>query len=246
MPPTRRTRNSGGTAKGAQKTLSFASSKAPLPSSSKGKGKPSDAPASSILATPTTTITPAQAQDPSPTAALDPSSAAQDNPSLGHATSHLAVAQQGTSTITQLKNEQSPEEVRARKVTDAQIRRYWREREGERRAGRVHQGGLEVEERVLRLWDVSGQFGVCLFLFLSSSLFFCFSDSDSISRKPRLTLLFPLPFPYTIGKHADRHVTLPIARNRHSTHQAVAPRAQAGPRATHRGPGNPAARAGEE
>lgn len=45
------------------------------------------------------------------------------------------------------------------KVTDAQIRRYWRDREAERRAPRVHQEELSVEEKVLRLWDMSSQYG---------------------------------------------------------------------------------------
>jgi len=46
-------------------------------------------------------------------------------------------------------------------VTDAQIRKYWRERENERTAARVHQEELSVEEKVLRLFDMSSQFGVC-------------------------------------------------------------------------------------
>jgi len=58
---------------------------------------------------------------------------------------------------------QSPEEERASKVTDAQIKRYWRDREAERSAPRVHQGGLTVEEKVLRYWDMSSQYGVSYF-----------------------------------------------------------------------------------
>lgn len=52
------------------------------------------------------------------------------------------------------------EEARARKISEAQIKKFWRERESERLVPRVHQGDLDVHERVLRLWDVSGEFGV--------------------------------------------------------------------------------------
>lgn len=60
------------------------------------------------------------------------------------------------------KKERTVEEENASKVTDAQIRRYWREREAERKAPRVHQEDVSIEERVLRLFDMSSQFGVCL------------------------------------------------------------------------------------
>lgn len=60
------------------------------------------------------------------------------------------------------KPQQSEDEVRALKVSDAQIKKYWKAREAERMAARVHQEGLSVEEKVLRLFDMSSQFGVCL------------------------------------------------------------------------------------
>lgn len=135
MPPTRRARTSGGgpANKGAQSTLTFASSKPTQPtSSSKDVALP--------LSTPTIAIT---------------------TPSTGHVSSEAAVAQQARAEVASLKAEQSPEQIQASKITDAQIRRYWTAREGERRAARVHQEGLGVEEKVLRLWDMSSQFGVC-------------------------------------------------------------------------------------
>lgn len=52
------------------------------------------------------------------------------------------------------------EEAQARKVTDTQIKRYWRQKESERLAPRVHQEELGVYEKVLREWDMSGQYGV--------------------------------------------------------------------------------------
>ena len=54
------------------------------------------------------------------------------------------------------------EEQRARKITDTQIKQYWRKKEQERLAPRVHQQDLTVFEKVLREWDMSGQYGVSL------------------------------------------------------------------------------------
>lgn len=45
-------------------------------------------------------------------------------------------------------------------MTDAQVKKYWKERERERRAPRVHQEGVSMEEKILRLFDMSSQFGV--------------------------------------------------------------------------------------
>lgn len=52
------------------------------------------------------------------------------------------------------------EEQIARKMTDVQIKRYWRQKEQERLAPRVHQQDLTTYEKVLREWDMSGQYGV--------------------------------------------------------------------------------------
>jgi DNA polymerase delta subunit 4 len=54
------------------------------------------------------------------------------------------------------------EESRARKITETQIKKFWREKENDRLVPRVHQQDLGVHERVLRLWDVSGEYGVSL------------------------------------------------------------------------------------
>lgn len=61
------------------------------------------------------------------------------------------------------------EEERARKITDTQIKRYWREKEQERKAPRVHQEDLTVYEKVLREWDMSGQYGVRILSYASIS-----------------------------------------------------------------------------
>ena len=54
------------------------------------------------------------------------------------------------------------EEEQARKIKDTQIKQYWRKKEQERLAPRVHQQDLTVYEKVLREWDMSGQYGVSL------------------------------------------------------------------------------------
>ncbi|KAG9230384.1 putative DNA polymerase delta subunit 4 [Amylocarpus encephaloides] len=56
----------------------------------------------------------------------------------------------------------SAEAEKARRVTDAQVQAYWRAREDDRLAPRVHQGDLRVEEKILRLWDMSSQYGPCI------------------------------------------------------------------------------------
>lgn len=60
------------------------------------------------------------------------------------------------------------EETRARKITETQIKKFWREKESDRLVPRVHQQDLGVHERVLRLWDVSGEYGVSTDLCVSS------------------------------------------------------------------------------
>lgn len=52
------------------------------------------------------------------------------------------------------------EEVAARKISEAQIKKYWRQKEQERKAPRIHQQDLSTYEKVLREWDMSGQYGV--------------------------------------------------------------------------------------
>jgi len=120
--------------KGSQKTLSFATnSKVTKPSTSSSKAKDKDNLISPSIIKP----------DPE---AIEP----------GHVSSEAAVAQQAK---VELEREPTEEEKKAERITDAQIKRYWRERENERRAPRVHQGDLSVEEKILRLFDMSSQFG---------------------------------------------------------------------------------------
>jgi DNA polymerase delta subunit 4 len=130
MPPTRRSRTSGGpVAKGNQRALSFSNSKVT---------KNTAAPRAKEDSVPSP-----------PTKAID----------VGHVTSEAAVAQQAQAEISRSR---TAEEQQALRVTDAQIRRYWKAREAERRTPRVHQEELGVEEKILRLFDMSSQYGVCV------------------------------------------------------------------------------------
>ncbi|KAI9894585.1 MAG: hypothetical protein M1814_001939 [Vezdaea aestivalis] len=56
----------------------------------------------------------------------------------------------------------SKEELAARKITDGRIKKYWASIEAERKAKRVHQDKLTINERILRHFDISSQYGPCI------------------------------------------------------------------------------------
>ncbi|OHF02380.1 DNA polymerase delta [Colletotrichum orchidophilum] len=58
--------------------------------------------------------------------------------------------------------EKSEAEMRAEKISDAQINKYWKSVEAQRIAPRVHQSDVSLAERVLRYFDVSSQYGPCI------------------------------------------------------------------------------------
>ncbi|MCJ1466674.1 hypothetical protein MMC07_005294 [Pseudocyphellaria aurata] len=53
-------------------------------------------------------------------------------------------------------------EERAARLSDAELKRYWRAQEEERTAKRVHQEGLSMNEKILRHFDLSSQYGPCI------------------------------------------------------------------------------------
>ncbi|KAK5997217.1 DNA polymerase delta subunit 4 [Cladobotryum mycophilum] len=64
---------------------------------------------------------------------------------------------------TKEKFTEKPEaEIKAEKITDAQIGSYWKAIEKKRIAPRVHQEDLDVHEKVLRYFDVSSHYGPCI------------------------------------------------------------------------------------
>ncbi|KAK2021853.1 DNA polymerase delta [Colletotrichum zoysiae] len=58
--------------------------------------------------------------------------------------------------------EESDSAVRAKKISDAQINKYWKVIEAQRIAPRVHQKDVSLAEKVLRYFDVSSQYGPCI------------------------------------------------------------------------------------
>ncbi|KAF6844124.1 DNA polymerase delta subunit 4 [Colletotrichum musicola] len=52
--------------------------------------------------------------------------------------------------------------IRAEKISDTQINKYWKSIEAERIAPRVHQQDASLAEKVLRYFDVSSQYGPCI------------------------------------------------------------------------------------
>ncbi|KAM0264702.1 hypothetical protein ACHAQJ_000527 [Trichoderma viride] len=65
-------------------------------------------------------------------------------------------------TVTVQVPEKSEAELKAEKITDAQIKSYWKAIEKQRKAPRVHQQDLDLGEKVLRYFDVSSQYGPCI------------------------------------------------------------------------------------
>ncbi|GKT99430.1 dna polymerase delta subunit 4 [Fusarium langsethiae] len=53
-------------------------------------------------------------------------------------------------------------ELQAEKVTDAQIKKYWKSIENQWSTPRLHQQGISQNERILRYFDVSSQYGPCI------------------------------------------------------------------------------------
>ncbi|KAG9248675.1 putative DNA polymerase delta subunit 4 [Calycina marina] len=131
--PRRRSRSSLGPT-GTQSTLSFSNSKVHKPTSAKEALSKS-------------------------TAKFISSPKAEHTLDLGHITSAAAVASQAAIELAKPVKEKSIEELQAEKLTDGQIKKYWKAREAERQAPRVHQAGLGVEEKILRLFDMSSQYG---------------------------------------------------------------------------------------
>lgn len=73
-------------------------------------------------------------------------------------------------------------QARAEKVSDAQIKRYWKGVEDARLARRVHQEEFGLPEKVLRYFDVSSQYGV------SPSTLFTVVSLSSLSRQIKLIM----------------------------------------------------------
>lgn len=75
-------------------------------------------------------------------------------------TTEAAIIEQTKQEIQAQQVERSVEEEQARRISDAAIKKYWAAKEKQRKAPRVHQEGLSLEEKILREFDMSAHFGV--------------------------------------------------------------------------------------
>ncbi|KAI9375522.1 DNA polymerase delta, subunit 4-domain-containing protein [Aspergillus egyptiacus] len=71
----------------------------------------------------------------------------------------LAVRQQAQAEIQQPLSEQDKE---ALKVTKKKLEEYWNKEESKSRGPRVHHEDLSLEEKILRHFDLSSQYGPCI------------------------------------------------------------------------------------
>lgn len=53
-------------------------------------------------------------------------------------------------------------EKKALALPESKLKAYWAAKEKERKAPRVHQKELTIREKMLREWDMSSRYGVCL------------------------------------------------------------------------------------
>lgn len=151
MPPTRR--KTSGSAARAQQTLAFGPNsnkvtKPSLPAAGKKKTSlpPTDSERLQKAVADTSTPSPAP-EDEYPS----PPEQQLESPRA------LAIRGQGAAETKDVKSEA---EEKGSKVSDAQVKRYWTSKEDERIAPRVHQRGLSVNEKILRHFDLSSQYGV--------------------------------------------------------------------------------------
>ena len=61
------------------------------------------------------------------------------------------------------KAESNPEDEAARRITDTTIKKYWTAKEKQRLAPRVHQDNISLNEKILREFDMSAQYGVSVY-----------------------------------------------------------------------------------
>ncbi|KAJ5559083.1 hypothetical protein N7461_003055 [Penicillium sp. DV-2018c] len=144
MPPRRH-----GTPAGSQPTLSFGSRTRvtkPVTAPSR-KAKALDSPAPSL-------------SDKSPSDTPEPQQASviHEESSKPHV-AELVVREQAA---VEHQAPLSEEDKRALKLTKKDIWRYWQAQEQARKAPSVHQEGLDVEEKILRHFDLSSHYGPCI------------------------------------------------------------------------------------
>ncbi|KAF2032641.1 hypothetical protein EK21DRAFT_98763 [Setomelanomma holmii] len=76
-------------------------------------------------------------------------------------TAEAAIIDQTKDEVEEAEIEIAPQDIEARRVTDAAIKMYWAAKEKQRMAPRVHQQDLSLHEKILREFDMSGHYGPC-------------------------------------------------------------------------------------
>ena len=136
-------RRSGGTATSRQGTIAFhgRSNKITKPSAiAPSKKTPKDSlHGEAVIATDAKDESPAVPDTDAPTAA------------------EVAVIKQAQAEATAAV---TAEEEEANNISDARIKKYWQQKEQERKAPPVHQEDVPLFERVCREWDTDGRYGV--------------------------------------------------------------------------------------
>ncbi|EEP79789.1 conserved hypothetical protein [Uncinocarpus reesii 1704] len=166
MPPPRRRSGNSSTA-GHQQTLSFGpksrvSKPTSVPASlknAKNTSSPSPPARSRLIAVEISNKAHRSSKSASPEApdVVDP--VVDPQPIAASSKSENVVREQARE---QVQLPRSAEDRRAEELTDRDIRRYWHAEEAKRIAPRVHQEGLSVNEKILRHFDLSNQYGPCI------------------------------------------------------------------------------------
>ncbi|KAL9102047.1 MAG: hypothetical protein Q9163_002755 [Psora crenata] len=173
MPPGRRGRPPGSTSvsKNAQKTLAFG------PNASNKIKKPTSVPQSHIKK-----LSPSQKSAFSD-AVSEAEIAAPESPVEDVRIEGKTLPIRHQQVEKEVKRDEK--EVAALKVSEAQIKKYWKEKEDARIAPRVHQEGLGVHEKILRHFDLNTQFGPCIGITRTRR----WKRADNLGLKPPLEVL---------------------------------------------------------
>ena len=83
-----------------------------------------------------------------------------DIPNTEPTTTEAAIIEQTEQEVKAQEVESTPDEDRARRISDAAIKKYWTAKEKQRLASRAHQGGLSLHDKILREFDMSAHYGV--------------------------------------------------------------------------------------
>ncbi|CAN9121487.1 unnamed protein product [Alternaria alternata] len=84
-----------------------------------------------------------------------------DIPNTEPTTTEAAIIEQTEQEVKAQEVESTPDEDRARRISDAAIKKYWTAKEKQRLAPRAHQGGLSLHDKILREFDMSAHYGPC-------------------------------------------------------------------------------------